>query len=240
MFLKPGLQSCRSMLLRNNNSSSFLVSKNNVFDFNLIQKAFVSTSGKDARSKYAYFFNKPKQNRKSKEHYEEMGKRIAVSVEKKKFKFDSAKPLKDHLKYSEKFHCSRGMRSKRSALKTRITRFGKTATPTPFMNSTEKDHEGNPIDPTLKGYANIDEYLANIDTSLTDEQRVYVDMLKKKLKGGSGVRSVYRDVPRPEEIKGTGNFLPKIAENAEELIDWALSHVPKRKLLYPQHAQRSI
>ena len=42
---------------------------------------------------------------------------------------------------------------------------------------------------------------------------------------------MYRDVPTQEEIeaiKFQGNFLPKIAPNAEELIDWALSHVPER------------
>ena len=44
-------------------------------------------------------------------------------------------------------------------------------------------------------------------------------------------RSLYRDVPTQEEleaIKFTGNFVPKIAPNAEELIDWALSHIPER------------
>lgn len=40
--------------------------------------------------------------------------------------------------------------------------------------------------------------------------------------------ALYRDVPRPDEITAVGNFLPKIAENAEELIDWALSHIPPR------------
>ena len=40
--------------------------------------------------------------------------------------------------------------------------------------------------------------------------------------------ALYRDVPRPEEIEGVGNFMPKMADNAEALIDWALSHIPKR------------
>jgi len=41
--------------------------------------------------------------------------------------------------------------------------------------------------------------------------------------------AIYREVPRPEEIQGYGNFMPKMAPNAEALIDWALSHIPKRK-----------
>ena len=42
-------------------------------------------------------------------------------------------------------------------------------------------------------------------------------------------RSLYREVPTPEEmdlIKITGNFIPNIAPNARELIDFALSHIP--------------
>ena len=39
----------------------------------------------------------------------------------------------------------------------------------------------------------------------------------------------FRDVPRPEEVEGEGNLMPKYAENAEALIDWALSHVPPSK-----------
>ena len=38
----------------------------------------------------------------------------------------------------------------------------------------------------------------------------------------------YTAVPLPHEIEASGNFLPHIAPNAEEMINWALSHVPKR------------
>jgi hypothetical protein len=75
----------------------------------------------------------------------------------------------------------------------------------------------------------IDELARSIDTTLTQEQREYVDSLKKMIRGGpNSPRSLYRDVPRPEEVTGVGNFLPKIADNAQELIDFALSHLPKR------------
>jgi hypothetical protein len=74
----------------------------------------------------------------------------------------------------------------------------------------------------------IDEVAASIDTTLTPEQREYVEMLKKKAKGTSTVRSLYRDVPLPEELKSTGNFISKVAPNAQELIDYAYTFVPKR------------
>ena len=34
-------------------------------------------------------------------------------------------------------------------------------------------------------------------------------------------------MPKPHEVKGLGNFMPNIAENADELIDYALSFIPK-------------
>lgn len=69
----------------------------------------------------------------------------------------------------------------------------------------------------------------SIDTTLTAEQQEYVAKLKKKIKGGvNSRRSLYRDVPLPEEVRGLGNFMPRIADNAEALIDYALSHVPPR------------
>jgi hypothetical protein len=30
----------------------------------------------------------------------------------------------------------------------------------------------------------------------------------------------------PHEVVGMGNFMPRIADNAEALIDYALSHIP--------------
>lgn len=41
--------------------------------------------------------------------------------------------------------------------------------------------------------------------------------------------ALYREVPTPAEVEGTANFYPKMADNAEALIDWALSHIPKRE-----------
>lgn len=35
-------------------------------------------------------------------------------------------------------------------------------------------------------------------------------------------------MPRPDEVEGLGNFMPKMADNADALIDWALSHIPQR------------
>ena len=41
----------------------------------------------------------------------------------------------------------------------------------------------------------IDEELAKIDTTLTPEQTKYVEMLKKKIRGGvNSPRSIYREV----------------------------------------------
>jgi hypothetical protein len=41
--------------------------------------------------------------------------------------------------------------------------------------------------------------------------------------------ALYRDVPLPHEVKGSGNFMPNIAPNADELIDYALSFIPPSK-----------
>lgn len=113
--------------------------------------------------------------------------------------------------------------------------------------STEPSEEDIPI-----------EELANsIDTTLSPEQKAYVAMLKKKIRGGANsprcknsaftlhlsmpsaltnrsiccCAAVHREVPFPHEIKATGNFMPKMADNAEALIDYALSHIPPSKLL---------
>jgi hypothetical protein len=81
-------------------------------------------------------------------------------------------------------------------------------------------------------FESVDEYLLSIDTTVPDDKRAHVEKLKKQIRGGHlSKRSLYREVPTQEEleaIKFTGNFLPRIAPNAEELIDWALSHIPER------------
>lgn len=41
--------------------------------------------------------------------------------------------------------------------------------------------------------------------------------------------ALYRDVPRVDELKSVGNFSSYLPPNAEELVDWALSHIPKSK-----------
>lgn len=75
----------------------------------------------------------------------------------------------------------------------------------------------------------ISEIANSIDTTLTPEQQEYVKTIKKKIHGGpNSRRSLYRDVPKPEEIEGMGNFMPRLADNAEALIDYALSRIPKR------------
>jgi hypothetical protein len=38
----------------------------------------------------------------------------------------------------------------------------------------------------------------------------------------------YRDTMTLETMKGTGNYFPKLAENADALIDYALSHIPRQ------------
>lgn len=48
------------------------------------------------------------------------------------------------------------------------------------------------------------------------------------LGGHNSKRSPYRDVPLESELMTDTPFPPLIPPNANELIDWALSHVPKR------------
>jgi len=79
------------------------------------------------------------------------------------------------------------------------------------------------------GMTPIQDIANSIDTTLTPEQQEYVNKLKKQLRGGvNSPRSIYREVPLPHEVVGMGNFMPRIAENAEELIDYALSHIPPK------------
>jgi hypothetical protein len=41
--------------------------------------------------------------------------------------------------------------------------------------------------------------------------------------------ALYREVATPDEIVGEGNFFPKMADNADALIDYALTFIPKSK-----------
>jgi len=66
-----------------------------------VPTAFVSTSGKDARSKYAYFYNKPKQV-KSKKTPEQKEAIRQKRLNKNKFELDTTKPIKELLAYSDK------------------------------------------------------------------------------------------------------------------------------------------
>jgi hypothetical protein len=62
----------------------------------------------------------------------------------------------------------------------------------------------------------IEEITDRIDTSLTKDQSAHVEKLKKIMKGASGKRSLYRDVPRPNEVEAYEGFLPNIPPNAEQ------------------------
>jgi hypothetical protein len=75
----------------------------------------------------------------------------------------------------------------------------------------------------------FDDYVSKIDTTLTEEQIAFVNNIKRQIKGGpKSPRSPYRDVPKPHELGSLGNMQPDLADNAEALIDWALSHAPKK------------
>lgn len=82
----------------------------------------------------------------------------------------------------------------------------------------------------LDGLKNIEELVKKIDTTLTPEQQAYVDSLKKRMKGKNYEKnpSFFRDVPLPEELVGFNGFKPNVPENANQLIDWALAHIPVR------------
>eukprot|EP00607_Mallomonas_marina_P005536 CAMPEP_0182427968 /NCGR_PEP_ID=MMETSP1167-20130531/20925_1 /TAXON_ID=2988 /ORGANISM="Mallomonas Sp, Strain CCMP3275" /LENGTH=157 /DNA_ID=CAMNT_0024610579 /DNA_START=218 /DNA_END=691 /DNA_ORIENTATION=- len=82
----------------------------------------------------------------------------------------------------------------------------------------------------MTGKADLGEYLRNLDTSLTPEQRLRVDKLKRRINGVNSPRSLYRDIPTPDEIdKHFSENPPLIPENAQELIDYALSFIPPRE-----------
>ena len=78
----------------------------------------------------------------------------------------------------------------------------------------------------------IEDYARTMDTTIPPEKQAHVDKLKKLIRGGSkSVRSLYREVPTPEEMDQLtipGNFVPKIAPNAREIIDFALMHIPEK------------
>lgn len=40
--------------------------------------------------------------------------------------------------------------------------------------------------------------------------------------------ALYRDVATLDELVGEGNFFPRLADNAESLVDYALSFIPKK------------
>ena len=90
--------------------------------------------------------------------------------------------------------------------------------------ATERQKSG-----TEKPNRSIEEILSSIDTTLTSEQQEHVDKLKKQIRGGPNApRSLYRDVAKPDELVGEGNFFPRLADNAESLIDYALSFIPRK------------
>ena len=80
----------------------------------------------------------------------------------------------------------------------------------------------------------INELAASIDTTIPADKIAHVEKLKKMISGGHlSERSLYREVPTLDEIDQIhseikGNFIPNVAPNARELIDFALSHIPER------------
>jgi hypothetical protein len=82
----------------------------------------------------------------------------------------------------------------------------------------------------------VEVYANQIDTTLTPEQKEYVESLKRKMNGAKSPRSLYRQVAQPGELEtnedmekvDANSFLPLSPSKPNELIDWALSHVPKR------------
>ena len=71
-----------------------------------INAAAISSTGKDKRSKYSYYFNKPKQH-KSKDAAEKREKRQLKKEAKNAFTLDTSKPLNELLAYSAKGYSHR-------------------------------------------------------------------------------------------------------------------------------------
>lgn len=71
---------------------------------NLILVASVSTSGRDAKTKYPYYYNKHKQvkSKKIDMRKEAVAKSRAAKEEANKFRVDTSKPLSELLAYSAK------------------------------------------------------------------------------------------------------------------------------------------
>jgi len=76
----------------------------------------------------------------------------------------------------------------------------------------------------------IDEFIRNIDTTLTPEQQARVDKIKQSFAGPKAKRSLYRDVATPNEMAKLeyDGFPAKTTENAQKLIDYALSFLPEK------------
>lgn len=72
----------------------------------------------------------------------------------------------------------------------------------------------------------IEDLPFKINTDLTEEQKAHVAAMKKRMKGARAAHSMHRDVPYPEEIQPVAGFAPWIPSNADQLIDWAIAHIP--------------
>ena len=70
----------------------------------IIVKAFISSSGRDVRSVYSFYYNKHKQTKSKKvEELKNKKNKIIENFElKNRFKFDISKPLNELLAYSDK------------------------------------------------------------------------------------------------------------------------------------------
>lgn len=96
----------------------------------------------------------------------------------------------------------------------------------PFFNLPQSLLSTNKLTPDT----DLNEYVKSIDTKLSPEKRAHVERLKRQIKGGpNSPRSIYRDIPTAEEVdKYFSENPPFIPDNAEALIDYALSLVPER------------
>lgn len=102
-----------------------------------------------------------------------------------------------------------------------------------WVKNVRASKEENPLNverPMLK----FKEMLAELDTTLSPEERARVERLKTKYIFGPNEhkRTPYRNVPTTEEQDATPDdqqYRTYVPPNAEEIIDWALSHIPDRE-----------
>lgn len=76
---------------------------------------------------------------------------------------------------------------------------------------------------------NVNEVAASIDTTLTPAQQEYVAKLRKMVRGGKPYGPKSPDyIRKTDELDHTGMFITNMPENANDLVNWAWSHLPKK------------